>query len=111
MMISLSLAARTREIQASPAGGMSEACPARFPRFGNIFSVQSMGRAASNTLPHLDARPRAVVPAGTPAWVTPALLEQTQVIWGERCGIVIGPDEALAIILRVSTLLDVLSRR
>ena len=54
---------------------------------------------------------RADVPPGAPAWVTPALIEKTQEIWGKRAGIPISSEEALGMILRVSTLLDVLSRR
>ena len=71
----------------------------------------NMTRAAAHTPPHPTARPRALVPPGAPGWVTSSLLEQTQEIWGKRSGITITPDEALAIILRVSTLLDLLSRR
>jgi hypothetical protein len=90
---------------------MSETVPPAFLDFGILFSVLNMSRTAAQNLLHTTARPRASVPSGTLAWVTPALLEQTQEIWGKRNGIAINPDEALAIILRVSTLLDVLSRR
>jgi hypothetical protein len=54
---------------------------------------------------------RAEVPPGTPAWVTVELLQKTRILWGKRAGSPISSEEALAIILRVSTLLDVLSRR
>lgn len=54
---------------------------------------------------------RAGLPPGTPEWVTVELLEKTRVLWGKRAGFPISSEEALGIILRVSTLLDVLSRR
>ena len=54
---------------------------------------------------------RADLPAGTPEWVTAELLQKTQELWSKKGGIPIGPDEALGIILRVSTLVDVLARR
>jgi hypothetical protein len=54
---------------------------------------------------------RAELPPGSPPWVTVELLQKTQQIWGKRAGIPIGSEEALGIILRVSTLMDVLSRR
>lgn len=91
--------------------GWANLVPPAFFESLNIFSVLNMSCMAAQTLSHSTARPRALVPPGTPDWVTPALLEQTQEIWTKRGGIVISSDEALAIILRVSTLLDVLSRR
>ncbi len=54
---------------------------------------------------------RAGMPAGTPEWVTAELLEKTRVLWGKRAGFPISSEEALGIILRVSALLEVLSRR
>ena len=54
---------------------------------------------------------RAGLPPGTPEWVTVDLLAKTRDLWGKRAGIPISSEEALAIILRVSTLMDVLSRR
>ena len=51
------------------------------------------------------------LPEGTPRWITPDLLEQTQLLWGKKSGIAISIQEALAIILRVGALFDVLSRR
>ena len=54
---------------------------------------------------------RAGLPPGTPGWVTVELLEKTRILWGKRAGFPISSEEALGIILRVSTLLDVLSRR
>jgi hypothetical protein len=51
------------------------------------------------------------MPPGTPEWVTVELLERTRVLWGKRAGFPISSEEALGIILRVSALLKVLSRR
>jgi hypothetical protein len=51
---------------------------------------------------------RAAVPPGTPAWVTAELLENTRKIWQKRTTFPIGSEEALAIILRVGALIDVL---
>jgi hypothetical protein len=59
--------------------------------------------------PETARAPRADLPPGTPEWVTRALIEKTQELWGKRGGIPINPDEALGIILRVGTLLDVLN--
>jgi hypothetical protein len=68
--------------------------------------------AAARSQTSMSSAPgRADLPAGTPSWVTAELLQQTQELWTKKSGISIGPDEALGIILRVSTLLDVLARR
>ena len=63
----------------------------------------------------LDPQPlraaRAGLPPATPAWVTPELVEKTVRFWSERSGILVSSDEAIGIILRVGTLIDVLNRR
>jgi hypothetical protein len=51
------------------------------------------------------------LPRGAPSWVTIELLEKTRQVWGKKAGIPISSEDALGIILRVGTLLDVLSRR
>lgn len=54
---------------------------------------------------------RAATPSKAPTWITPELIEKTRDLWGKRYGIAIGSEEAVAIILRVGTLVDVLTRR
>lgn len=61
--------------------------------------------------PHFSRAARAGVPAGAPSWVSAELLQKTQKIWGKRYKRDIGSEEALGIILRISTLLDELFRR
>jgi hypothetical protein len=66
---------------------------------------------ANQQSPSIARADRAGMPPGTPPWVTPELLEKTREFWGKRAGIAMSSDEALGIILRVSALLDVLTRR
>lgn len=70
-----------------------------------------MNGAVAQTLAQSTARPRADIPRGTPEWITSSIVEKTIKIWEKRAGIPISSEEAVGIILRVSTLMDVLSRR
>jgi hypothetical protein len=49
-------------------------------------------------------------PPGAPAWVTPALIAQTIKTWQPYYETRLTPDDALAMILNVGRLFDVLSR-
>jgi len=51
-----------------------------------------------------------VAPPGAPAWVTPALIAQTIKTWQPYYETHLTPDDALAMILNVGRLFDVLSR-
>lgn len=50
-----------------------------------------------------------LAPPGAPAWVTPALIAQTIKTWQPYYHARLTPDDALAMILNVSRLFDVLS--
>ena len=56
------------------------------------------------------AIPAVVVPAGTPAWVTPELIALTLKTWQPYYEAPLTPDDACAMILNVSELFAVLSR-
>ncbi|EAQ78960.1 hypothetical protein [Blastopirellula marina] len=55
-----------------------------------------------------DARP-SIVPAGTPNWITPELIEATIRTWQPYYKEVLTPEEAVTMILGVSRLYQVLS--
>lgn len=50
------------------------------------------------------------VPAGTPAWITGTLIEQTIQIWQPYYADALTPEDAVHMIAGVGRLLDVLSR-
>ena len=87
-------------------GGTSAAAPVSFRAAAVAHRLTPMRPAAE----HNPTAPGASMPPGTPAWVKPGLLQRTRDVWGRRAGIPISADEALAILLRTGTLLDVLSR-
>jgi hypothetical protein len=66
-------------------------------------------RAPFSDLPRTRPIP-VTVPAGAPAWVTAELLEHTLRVWQPKYNVPLTPDDALAIILNVGRLFEVLSR-
>ncbi len=50
----------------------------------------------------------APLPAATPPWITPELVEHTLRVWQPRCTEPLSIDEAIAMILRIGRLSDVL---
>jgi len=56
------------------------------------------------------ARP-SIVPAGTPDWITPELVEETIRVWQPYYKDVLTPEEAVTMILDVGRLFDALSSR
>ena len=50
-----------------------------------------------------------IVPAGTPDWITPELIEQTIRVWQPYYAELVTPEEAVTMILNVGRLYDVLS--
>ena len=54
--------------------------------------------------------PAVEVPAGAPAWITSELVEKTIRVWQPYYADPLTPEDALAIILNVGRLFDVLSR-
>ena len=50
-----------------------------------------------------------IVPAGTPDWVTPELVEQTIRVWQPYYDEVVTPEEAVTMILNVGRLYQALS--
>lgn len=55
-----------------------------------------------------DAR-SGIVPAGTPDWITPELIERTIRVWQPFYAAILTPEEAVTMILNVGRLFDVLS--
>lgn len=55
-----------------------------------------------------DAQP-SIVPAGTPDWITPELIEATIRTWQPYYKEVLTPEEAVTMILSVGRLFDALS--
>lgn len=54
------------------------------------------------------ARP-SIVPAGTPNWITPELIERTIRVWQPYYEALLTPEDAVTMILNVGRLFDVLS--
>jgi hypothetical protein len=52
---------------------------------------------------------RAVVPSGAPAWITPELVARTLKVWQPYYTFALSPEDAVAIILGVARLFDVLA--
>jgi len=52
-----------------------------------------------------------IVPAGTPDWITPELVEETIRVWQPYYKDVLTPEEAVTMILDVGRLFDALSSR
>ena len=50
---------------------------------------------------------KGIVPAGTPAWVTPDLIEQTIISWQPYYRARLTADDAVTIILNAGRLIDV----
>lgn len=50
-----------------------------------------------------------IVPAGTPDWITPELIEATIRVWQPYYAEVLSPEEAVTMILDVGRLFDALS--
>ncbi|QDV90894.1 hypothetical protein RAS2_19790 [Phycisphaerae bacterium RAS2] len=50
------------------------------------------------------------LPAGTPAWITPELIEATQKVWEPRYGRPLSPAEAITIVQNAGRLFELLSR-
>ena len=46
-----------------------------------------------------------------PEWITPELLERTRELWERKSGAPVTTQDALAILLRVGALLDILTRK
>ncbi len=54
---------------------------------------------------------RAALPAGTPAWITPELVEMTLDVWQPYCSHELTVTEAITILRNTGDLLAVLARR
>jgi hypothetical protein len=54
------------------------------------------------------ARP-SIVPAGTPDWITPELVEKTIRVWQPYYQAIVTPEEAVTMILNVSRFYEALS--
>ncbi len=54
---------------------------------------------------------KSIVPAGTPDWITPELVEATIRTWQPYYKEVLTPDEAVTMILNVGRLFETLSSR
>jgi hypothetical protein len=54
--------------------------------------------------------PTGELPAGTPAWITPELIEATRKVWEPRYGRRLSSDEAITIIRTAGRLFELLSR-
>jgi len=50
------------------------------------------------------------LPAGTPSWITPELIEATQKVWEPRYGRPLSPEEAITIVQNAGRLFELLSR-
>jgi hypothetical protein len=75
-----------------------------------VFPVMSRSNRKNDCSATGGARP-AIVPAGTPDWITPELIERTIAVWQPFYRTVLTPEEAVTMILRVGRLFDVLSPR
>ena len=53
--------------------------------------------------------PAAILPAGTPEWITAELIEQTILVWQPYYEAVISPEEAVTMIQSVGRLYQALS--
>ncbi len=51
------------------------------------------------------------LPSGTPAWITPELVELTQKVWQPYYDTPLTPEDAITILRNASGLLDTLTRR
>lgn len=54
--------------------------------------------------------PTGQLPAGTPAWITPELIEATRKVWEPRYGRRLSCDEAITIVRTAGRLFELLSR-
>ena len=52
---------------------------------------------------------KSIVPAGTPDWITPELVEATIRVWQPYYAEVLSPEEAVTMIIDVGRLFDALS--
>ena len=59
--------------------------------------------------PRISPASAVALPSGTPAWVTPTLLESTIRLWSRRFGAPVSSADAIGILVRVGHLLDVLA--
>lgn len=59
----------------------------------------------------LVAGPAITLPPGTPAWITPQLVQQTLRVWQPYYSSPLTVDDAVTMILDVSRLFDVLAQR
>ncbi len=50
------------------------------------------------------------LPPGTPAWITPELVQATQKVWEPRYERPLSPEEAITIVQNAGRLFDLLSR-
>lgn len=50
------------------------------------------------------------LPAGTPTWITPELIEATQKVWEPHYGRPLSPEEAITIVQNAGRLFELLSR-
>ena len=66
-------------------------------------------RSATGSVRH-DSTAVTAVPAGAPTWVTPELIAKTLKTWQPYYAEPLTPEDALVMILRVSSLFDLLSR-
>jgi len=57
-----------------------------------------------------DAAP-VVLPSGTPAWITPELVELTQIVWQPYYGEPLTVEDSITILRNAGGLLEALARR
>lgn len=67
-------------------------------------------RGAISMNVELVAMPAIALPQGTPAWVTPQLVERTLRVWQPRYASPLSVDDAVTMILAVGRLYDVVAR-
>jgi hypothetical protein len=63
----------------------------------------------SDCQPREDAK--SIVPAGSPDWITPELIEATIRVWQPYYEAILTPDDAVTMIMGVGRLFEVLSSR
>ncbi len=84
------------------------AIASNFLPFQRWFPVMSRSNQKRDCTVAEGARP-SIVPAGTPNWVTPELVEQTIRVWQPYYQAILTPEEAVIMILNVGRLYQALS--
>ncbi len=78
-----------------------------FKRFGEL-TMARRGAISKNI--ELVTVPAIALPPGTPAWVTPQLVERTLRVWQPRYASPLSVDDAVTMILAVGRMYDVVAR-